>query len=97
MPIITTDKLGLNADVANPKPVRHINWLGYPMKEGDSYWGKGDTPVAVKEVAEDAPVVGVARKKRKRVFKSAEARKAISERMRAYWSSRRSAAEETTN
>ena len=38
MPIITTDKLGLNE--ANPKPVRQFNWCGQPMKEGDNYWGE---------------------------------------------------------
>jgi hypothetical protein len=53
MPIITTDKLGLNADTANPKPVRHLDWCGNPMKEGDSYWG--ESKVQQKAVAPDAP------------------------------------------
>jgi hypothetical protein len=38
--MMTTKSVGMDTDVANPKPVRHVNWTGQPMKEGDSYWGE---------------------------------------------------------
>jgi hypothetical protein len=38
--MMTTKSVGMDTDVANPKPVRHVNWTGQPMKEGESYWGE---------------------------------------------------------
>jgi hypothetical protein len=98
--MMTTKSIGIGADEANPKPVRHVNWTGQPMKEGDNYWGES-APKGDEAVPETEPVVRVSRprKRRKPLGKmTEEARKAISERMRAYWSGKRSAAaEETTN
>jgi hypothetical protein len=36
--MMTTKTVGIGE--ANPKPVRHINWTGQPMNEGDDYWGE---------------------------------------------------------
>ena len=46
---MTTKSVGIDADIANPKPVRPINWLGNPMKEGESYWGESlaEEPVLI--------------------------------------------------
>jgi hypothetical protein len=85
MPIITTDKLGLNADVANPKPVRHLDWCGNPMKEGDSYWGASEPqPVPPPKEAPKARV-----KKVKRSW-TAEQIEAMRERMAIARAKRRS-------
>ena len=97
--MMTTKSIGMDTDVANPKPVRHVTWTGQPMKEGESYWGESK-PQQETATTESTSVQRVARprKRRKPLGKmTEEARKAISERMRAYWSSRRSAGEETTN
>jgi hypothetical protein len=40
--MMTTKSVGMDAETANPKPVRHLDWCGNPMKEGDSYWGESN-------------------------------------------------------
>lgn len=94
--MITTKSIGMDAATADPKPVRHINWTGQPMKEGDNYWGSDTGPAKAESVTKDEPVQRVIRKRRKRGLMSPEAKKAISERMRAYWSGKRSVSETTT-
>jgi hypothetical protein len=80
MPIITTDKLGLNADVSNPKPVRHLDWCGNPMKEGDSYWGESkpqSQPPPPPQVASKPRVKKVKRSWTKEQIEAMRARMAI--------------------
>jgi hypothetical protein len=91
MPIITTDKLGL--DTANPKPVRGVNWCGNPMKEGDSYWGESEPQPS--PPPREAPKARVQRVKRSWTATQLEAMRERMAKARAAAAAKRSAAQST--
>jgi hypothetical protein len=72
--MMTTKSVGMDAETANPKPVRHVNWTGQPMKEGDSYWGESK-PQPVPPPRE-APKARVKRVKRSWTAEQIEAMRA---------------------
>ena len=95
MPVITTDKLGLND--ANPKPVRHINWCGQPMKEGDNYWGESAPQPQPVPPPRDVPKARVKRVKRSWTATQLEAMRTRMATARAAAKEKRMATQSTTN
>lgn len=82
MPIVTTQS------VANPKPVRGVNWCGNPMAPGDDYWG---TSTKSEDRGNDPAVSAPAPRKAKHKRKpwTAEKRQAYAARMREWWAARK--------
>jgi hypothetical protein len=89
MAIVTTKSL------ADPKPVRPVDWTGHILPEGKPYAGGDPRYSDSNGAVQDAPGSPVkappTRRKRKRALMSPEARKAFGERMRAYWATKRPA------
>jgi hypothetical protein len=94
MPVITTEIL------ANPKPAKHLNWVGVPIKDGEDYWGNKvniDNPqnpsqqphVGIPETLTGVPVSPQPKRDKRRTPMSQERRKALSEKVRAYWAAKR--------
>ena len=95
MPILTTKILGIND--ANPKPSRGLNLHGHPMKDGENYWGEQTSPDAPATRSDaptarfDAvPVSPQPRRRKRRYAWTAERRRAMSAKVKAYWQTKHS-------
>jgi hypothetical protein len=93
MAIVTTKS------IADPKPVRPIDWTGHPLREGAQYAGGDEryqdgTPRGVEASPtrpDPAPVSPQRKRRRRRGIMSPEQRQAFGDRMREYWSKKRGA------
>jgi hypothetical protein len=90
--MLTTKQLGLDPEIADPKPVRKTNWLGNPIGPNESYYGN-QLP---NELPNESSVTGTvstskSRKqgKRRSTAWTKERRAAFAERVREYWRQRK--------
>jgi hypothetical protein len=90
--MMTTKSVGMDTDVANPKPVRHVNWTGQPMKEGDSYWGESEPQEA--KVEQVQTVARPRKAKRNQSAWTPERRAEYGAKMKAWWQAKRNSAPE---